>query len=243
MTGAAADRNDSPDPLETLMNNLKLEILSQQAQEAVACSYCFMPERTLDWKRVPPTRPPDRPDDVAMAPSVGSRYSMTSPRVTVVMMNPGHAPAQHKVVRQKLGRRLKDGEISYEEYNRKLALLVPEWGFGGVVRWLRALKLEPESIAFLNLALCAVAGDRYFPELFGTCFIRHTRNMMATLEPDAVVLCGKKWLEPYEESIKSLGTNVILTWHYRPMNTGKGKTELQRVRAELDKLTIGARSL
>ena len=67
------------------MNNLKLEILSQQAQEAVACSYCFMPERTLDWKRVPPTRPPDRPDDVAMAPSVGSRYSMTSPRVTVVM--------------------------------------------------------------------------------------------------------------------------------------------------------------
>ncbi len=60
--------------------------------------------------------------------------------------------------------------------------------------------------------------------------------MVATLKPQAVLLCGKKELEPYEESIKSLGTNVILTWHYRPMNTGKGKLELQRVRAELDKL-------
>ena len=105
-----------------------------------------------------------------------------------------------------------------------------------MVRWLRAIKLDPETIAFLNVALCAVANDKYFPKLFETCFERHTRNLVATLEPDVVLLCGKKELEPYATSIESLGTKVILTWHYNPALMSRGNVELQRIRAELDKL-------
>ena len=106
-----------------------------------------------------------------------------------------------------------------------------------MVRWLRAVKLEPETIAFLNMALCAVANDDYFPKLFETCFHRHTRRLIATLDPRVVLLCGKKQLEPYASSIESLATKVVLTWHYRPMSTSRGKAELRRVRAELDKLS------
>ena len=105
-----------------------------------------------------------------------------------------------------------------------------------MVRWLQAINLEPEMIAFLNVALCAVADDKYSKDLFTTCFERHTRKLVATLEPDVVLLCGKKQLKPFVSSIESLGMKVILTSHYRPMYTGKGKAELQRVRAELDKL-------
>ena len=123
-------------------------------------------------------RPPDRIDDVALAPRVGSRYSTANPRVVVVMMNPGQKTAQHKFTRQDLGQQLNKGDISYEEYNRKLADLVPKWGVGGIKRWLNAISLEPESIAFLNIALCAVANDDYFPELFETCFSKHTRKMV-----------------------------------------------------------------
>jgi hypothetical protein len=66
-----------------------------------------------------------------------------------------------------------------------------------VVRWLRALGLEKERIAYLNMALCAVADDAYFDGLFRSCFHRHTRGMLACLAPDVVVLAGKKELEPY----------------------------------------------
>ncbi|MCZ6817606.1 MAG: hypothetical protein O7F76_13045, partial [Planctomycetota bacterium] len=188
-----------------------------------------------EWGRHP-ERPGDRPDDVALAPWVGPRYSTATPRVAVMMLNPGHAAARHKIARKDFGRQFRNGEINYEEYNLKLGPLVREWGFGAVVRWLQAVKLEPEAVAFLNVALCAVANDDYFPELFETCFKRHTRNSLAALRPDVVLLCGKKQLAPYVSSIESLGIKVILTWHYRPMSTGKGKAELQRVRTQLDKL-------
>jgi hypothetical protein len=78
-----------------------------------------------------------------------------------------------------------------------------------------------------------VANDRYFKELFDTCLARHTRAFLVALEPDVVLLCGKRQLDPYVDTIESLGTEVILTWHYRPMNTTAGKVELQRVRAQL----------
>ena len=218
------------------MSTLNLEVLDQQAHRAVACSYCFVDDPLRKWGHVP-ERPADRRDDVALVPWVGSRYPATSPRVVVMMLNPGHAAAPHKLTRRDLGHQLRDGKISYSEYNTRLTPLVPKWGFGGVVRWLRAINLEPEAISFLNVALCAVANDDYFPQLFKACFSRHTRDLLASLEPQVVLLCGKKELEPYVGEIEALGTKVILTWHYRPMNTAKGKAELLRVRAELDKLS------
>ncbi len=45
------------------------------------------------------------------------------------------------------------------------------------------------------MALCAVANDDYFNELFETCFRRHTRNLVGVLNPlnpDMILLCGKK---------------------------------------------------
>ena len=183
-----------------------------------------------------PRRPPDRPDDVAFAPWVGSRYTTSRPRVAVMMLNPGHAPASHKLARRDLLRRFGVGVIAYEEYCKQLASLIPQWGFGRVIRWFQELGLEPEKIAFLNMALCAVADDSYFPQLFESCFERHTRAFSATLEPDVVLLCGKKELSPYTGAIESLGIKVILTWHYRPMHTQAGRKELQRVRAKLDNL-------
>jgi hypothetical protein len=217
------------------MNTLNLEILGEKAREAVACSYCFMSDRAREWGHIP-LRPVSRPDDVAFAPWVGPRYSTATPRVAVMMLNPGHAAAPHKLKRRDFGHQLRNGAITYEEYNQRLTPLVQEWGFGGIVRWLKAISLEPETIAFLNMALCAVADDRYFPELFRTCFDRHTHDLLATLHPDVVLLGGKKELAPYTSIVESLGIKVILTWHYRGMNTTRGKRELERVRAELDKI-------
>lgn len=162
------------------MSKFRLEILTHQAREAVACSYCFRAGRALEWGRIP-ERPAHRPDDVALAPCVGPHYSTATPRVVVMMLNPGHAPAPHKITRKELGRQIRNAEITYEEYNVKLALLVREWGFGAVVRWLRTIKLEPKTIAVLNVVLCAVANDAYFPKLFEACFKRHTRSLVGAL--------------------------------------------------------------
>jgi hypothetical protein len=123
--------------------------------------------------------------------------------------------------------------IDYKGYLKGLGPLVRQWGRGAVVRWLDAIGLEPERIAFLNMALCAVANDDYFDGLFRACFHRHTRGMLACVNPDVVVLAGKKDLQPYRASIESMGPKVILTSHYRPMNTGVGQRELELVRTEL----------
>ena len=74
----------------------------------------------------------------------------------------------------------------------------------------------------------AVANDAYFPGLFlDICLHCHTRGLLACLAPHVVLLCGKGELEPYRAPIKSMGAKVILTWHYRAMNTDRGKRELE----------------
>ena len=218
------------------MSNLSLKVLNQKAGKAVACNYCFMSDRMREWGIVP-QRPMDRPDDLPMLPWVGERYFAARPRVVIMMLNPGHAAAAHKLTRKELGQQFRSGKIDYVQYNKRLTPLVPEWGFGKVVRWLRAVRLDPDTIAFLNVALCAVAKDKYFLGLFKACFERHTRNIVASLKPDIVLLCGKKDLKPFVGQIESISPKVILTWHYRPMDTDRGKAELERVRIELERLT------
>jgi hypothetical protein len=213
----------------------KPKAMGEQARKAVGCSYCFVNERATEWGRLP-ERPADRKDDVAVPPWVGEHYWDATPRVVVMMLNPGHATADHKLMRRDLGHNLRDRTITYEDYNKQLIKLVPQWGFGAVLRWLQAIELEIGTIAFLNMALCAVANDKYFSQLFETCFAQHTRAFLVTLAPDVVILCGKRELAPYANAIESLGPKVLLTWHYRPMNTTAGKAELQRVRRELDAL-------
>lgn len=218
------------------MTNLK--DLNGMMSEAIACNYCFMNDRKHEWNNVP-KRPESRLDDLPVLPWVGDSYFRVRPRIIVMMLNPGHAAATHKLDRRDLGKQFKCGHIDYEEYNKRLISLVPQWGFGKISKWLTAVGLDPGRIAFLNMALCAVANDKYNDiPLFTTCFQRHTCNIVKGLEPDIVVLCGKKQLKAFESSIESLGPKVILTWHYRPMNTKRGKAELQRVSDELVKLLV-----
>jgi hypothetical protein len=114
---------------------IDLGALSDRARAAVACSYCFTSDRAREWKRVP-RRPADRPDDVAFAPWFGRRYPSTTPRVAIMLLNPGHKAALHKLKRRDLGHQLRDGVIAYEDYLKHLTPLVEEWGSprGAVVR-------------------------------------------------------------------------------------------------------------
>lgn len=149
------------------MTNLK--DLNRMMSEAIACNYCFMNDRKHEWNSVP-QRPESRMDDLPVLPWVGDRYFRVRPRVIVMMLNPGHAAATHKLDRRDLGKQFKGGRSDYEEYNKCLIPLVPQWGFGKISKWLNAIGLEPERIAFLNMALCAVANDKYADiPLFTTC--------------------------------------------------------------------------
>lgn len=231
------ERARARQPMQRRNANLaQLTAISELARGAVACSHCFLPARLTEWNSVP-ARPADRPDDVAAAPWVGPKYLSSSPRIAVVMLNPGQAAARHKLVRRDLGQRLREGNMTFAAYTQGLAPLVSDWGFGAVSRWITAVGLSPDNIAFLNMALCAVANDAYFPKFFEACFARHTRNIIATLEPEAVVLCGKQELAAFVSPIRALGPHVILTWHYRPMNTTAGQREIARVRGELSRLS------
>lgn len=217
------------------MSDERFSILAEQSRCAVKCTYCFSNARVGHWQHVP-KRPANRPDDVAAVPYVGTQYWDRSPRVAVMMLNPGGAAADHKLARRDAGLALGKGEIDYACYNETMATLLPKWGFGRVLQWINAVGFSADEIAFLNMALCAVERDAYFPELFEACFAQNTRHMLITLKPSVLLLCGRKQLSALVPMIEDLGIKTILTWHYRPMHTTPGKAEIQRVRDLLDQI-------
>ncbi|MEM7680636.1 MAG: hypothetical protein AAF288_01635 [Planctomycetota bacterium] len=215
--------------LDWVGRSVSLDVLQPLAHRAVECDHCFRPERQAEWGRVA-VRPAAGADTVPKLPYVGKRYGDAAPRVLVMMLNPGGKPAAHKPQRSRLGADFRDAGISYPQYVEGLARLVPQWGFGAVVRWLKMIGLRPDEVCWLNVALCGVAGDDYFPELFATCFEKHTRRMIRAITPDVVLLCGKTKLKPFVKPIADLGPQVCLTSHYRPMYTNTGQKEIARVR-------------
>ena len=123
---------------------------------------------------------------------VGPRYRSATPKVVLLLINPGsgkgHAP---NATLRELLRGFEAGEVDLGRIMEFQKRDIPRWGRGGFASaYLDRLGLDLESVALANVAWCAERDDRYPGWMLSRCFERHTADLLRLLEPDAVVLCG-----------------------------------------------------
>ena len=197
---------------------------------AVACRACFT--------------------DIAIKPAliniaqprwVGPSYWASTPRIAIVMLNPGSGA----------GRSDSKGEDSPDK--RSLSLIqsfasgagslsavfkhqahdMPNWGGGRFVSfYLTGLNLELKSVAFANVAWCATSNNSYPSAMLKRCFDLHTRNLLRALAPNIILLSGSG-THRFARRIQSFvaGAEVIRMFHYAHREGVDAEAaELKRVR-------------
>ncbi len=181
-------------------------------QSAADCNHCF--DTIPGLERVALGLPKPR--------WIGSRYWAACPRVVIVLLNPGDS--------SKLGedwnrRERKRFEAFFErgDYDqlREYFRTRRDEEFSGttaakpVFSWYEStFGLVFEEIAQINMAWCALMGNKY-RRMLQPCFERHTGRLLQALEPHAVLLSGND-THRFEREIKDLlpGVHVQKTLHY-----------------------------
>jgi len=161
-------------------------VIEELYRRALRCRICFAEQTRLTAPII----------DLAQPRWVGSRYSGASPRVTFLMLNPGAGEsskdAGNRAARELLVK-FRDGRASFPEVLAFQRQHMESWGkpAGRFLRfYIRGLGLELEEVAFLNIALCATAGNRYPKRMLNRCFVDHSGEILRQLDPSLVVLCG-----------------------------------------------------
>ncbi len=148
-------------------------------REATRCRFCF--ER--GW--VQPAY-----IDAAQPRYVGPGYWTTERRIALVMLNPGQGSANDADQKaRQLIYDFRDGAPLAPVLTQQREVM-PQWGRGKYVPYIRALGLDLDSIATLNVAMCATASNQYPGPMLNSCWERHTALLINALEPHVVVLCG-----------------------------------------------------
>ena len=190
------------------MQSQNFNCLEALADKAVGCRVCF------DLGEVKPAR-----ITRAQPRWVGSRYWETSPRIMIVLLNPGSGANRTDSADDRLLSLLD----AYAENRGTLAAIMdhqaadmPNWGNGRYARfYLEGLGLDLESIAFANVAWCATHKNKYPQKMLSRCFARHTLPLATVLSPDVILLSGSK-THAFESVIQNQRPNVriIKMLHY-----------------------------
>jgi hypothetical protein len=178
-------------------------------REAVKCRACF------DHGAI--TAPTI---DIAQPRWIGEGYWASSPRVCVVMLNPG-AGADHNVAANRrmqiLLQLFRSGETGLDDVFRFQRGDFPTWGKppGRFLNFFRTFGLDIDRIALANVAWCATTNNHYPRWMLDACMRRFTGRLMDLLKPDVVMLSGSS-LHAYGIDVKHLAPNArtFRTLHY-----------------------------
>lgn len=182
-------------------------------QGAAGCEDCF--RMGLDLTRSLCDAPQPR--------WIGMRYFAASPRVAVVLINPGgggssanpalareadlfrefHSTGDYERVRDYFMAAIRRGDSWLSWYRDK---------FG----------LNHDVIAQLNIAWCPTRKDKYPVAMLRHCFCKHTSTLLCALEPDIVLLSGSA-THQFAKDIQRLlpRAEVVKTIHYKNRNKTK----------------------
>ena len=206
--------------------------LEQLAREACRCRYCF---DQLDLGLTAPTIA------IAQPRWVGPRYWHSPKRILIVLLNPGSGEGRNDDADAKMYQELlefRDRRTTLDAIFAHQAKDMPNWGRSGnfLPYYVAGLDLELDDLAFVNIAWCATAGNRYPSQMLSNCYDRFTSRLVAILSPRNVLLSGSK-IPP--SVYKNIRTNVpnaklIPMMHYAHREGGLAQDEeLRRVRARL----------
>lgn len=180
-------------------------------QAAMSCSACFVPGTGLHLPTI----------DVPQPRWVGPAYHSSSPRVLVVMLNPGQGDGPQLEKNRQLKallHRYKGGQATFGavlEFQREHMSVWgrPQGRF--LPFYTTALSLSLDALAFINVALCATKENKYPRTMLSRCFASHTAAIAATLQPEVVLLSGSGTHSFAGEFASRLpGARVVPMLHY-----------------------------
>lgn len=165
---------------------------------------------------------------------IGKCYFTASPRVAVVLINPGGGgpSADPALAREAdLFREFyKTGE--YERVRKYFTSAISRGD-----RWLTSYRelfgLNHDDITQLNIAWCPTRENRYPGQMLRHCFKKHTSRLLRALEPDVVLLSGSA-THRFAADINHLlpQAEVMKTIHYA--NRGSNADKLEEARRVME---------
>ncbi|MGB4813263.1 MAG: hypothetical protein WBP13_12400 [Methylophilaceae bacterium] len=152
---------------------------------AMACSSCFGPASVVNRAAI----------DVPQPRWVGPQYHSAHPRVLIVSINPGAGGDQQtseNIHLKNLLHRYSRGDVRLAEVFEFQKNHMRTWGRGGkfLSFFTTSLGLKLDELSFLNIALCATAGDKYPRGMLNNCYRTHTEEIAQALQPNVILLSG-----------------------------------------------------
>jgi hypothetical protein len=207
------------------------------ARIAVTCRRCFEADAGLSPASV----------DIAQPRWVGPLYWRSSPRVLLLLLNPGGGGAAKREINLILAGKLhsfKDGKSDLGPVFEHYLQTIPRWGRPPGRFWsfyFDGLGLTLNSVALGNIAWCATSDNSYPQHMLERCFEAHTKPLLSVLDPNVVLLSGTT-IHRYQRRISDLLPDaVVLPMLHFAHRKGKkaGKLELERVRAVIAPRSLG----
>ncbi len=156
-------------------------------QNASGCGECFKLESTLT--RCQSDQPKPR--------WIGSLYWNSRPRLVLVLINPGTSLDESVLRREKVAFEsfyatgMYTPVYEYFRFRRERESLLPR-NRHFIKVYEDVFGIDFERIALINVAWCPTLGDKYPKWMLDKCMRLHTLSLLHALEPDAVLLSGKK---------------------------------------------------
>lgn len=199
---------------------MTLKVAVAAMRSAGGCEDCFQTDLGLNRSFC----------DVPQPRWIGKRYFATSPRVAVVLINPGGGgtSADPALARE--------AELFREFYNSGDYERIRDYFMAAISRgdrwlcWYRdKFGLNHDEIAQFNIAWCATRANKYPPRMLRLCFEKHTSGLLRELEPDIVLLSGSG-THRFAGSIQHLlpHAEVVPTIHFR--NRGPNMDKMAEAR-------------
>lgn len=204
-------------------------LLDQLFRRAMVCRLCFQ-EGLVSSTVI----------DIAQPRWVGPRYFEARPRILVVLLNPGSGEGYDEtLISAYLDdlREYQQGKMGLAELFTRQRADMSNWGRppGRFLSFFtQGLGLNLDEIAFVNMAWCASASNRYPGRMLTNCFNKHTVDLMRILKPHLVFLSGKRVHTFGAEVRKLLGrdTRVVPLPHYAHRKGRQWEAEeLERIRS------------
>ena len=132
---------------------------------------------------------------------IGNNYFNSTQKICVMLINPGSGdktPENEWASLEKMhsAKTDKDKEIHWKELMETNKNGMPKWGAWDDL-YLKSLGLstKKDSVAFMNMMLCASKGNTYTTNSMNLCFSEKSNKLLSLLSPDVLIFSGAQTIK------------------------------------------------
>ena len=132
---------------------------------------------------------------------IGSNYFNSAQKICVMLINPGSGDKTPEnewapLKKMNLARTDKDKEIHWKELMETNKNGMPKWGAWDDLYFNSlGLRDKSNSIAFMNMMLCASKGNTYTTNSLDLCFSERSSKLLSLLSPEILIFSGAQTIK------------------------------------------------